>query len=145
MTIRVVFFDAGNTLVHIHYAVIAEALTRHGFAVDEEAVRRAEQKARVRLDPILATLTSTERDGIFETYMRLVMEDLPIPSSAPVLQDVLAEIARYNRAENLWNQPSPQALPVLAELKRRGLRLGVISNSDGTVERWGRSRGVGCV
>ncbi len=142
MGIRVALFDAGNTLIHIHYAVIAEALTRHGFAVGEGAVRRAEQRARVRLDPILANITSTERDGVFETYMRLVMEGLSIPSSAPVLRDVLAEITRYNQVENLWNQPSPQAGPVLAELKRRGLRLGVISNSDGTVERILRQHGI---
>jgi putative hydrolase of the HAD superfamily len=35
----------------------------------------------------------------------------------------------------LWDVPDPEARPVLDELARRGYRLGVVSNSDGRVER----------
>src|SRR3989442_10730282 len=47
--IRAVFFDAGNTLLRMNYAVIAAELVSHGVRVAPEEVQRAEWRARGRL------------------------------------------------------------------------------------------------
>src|SRR2546425_8710453 len=44
--IRAVFFDAGNTLLRMNYAVIAAELVSHGVRVAPEEVQRAEWRAR---------------------------------------------------------------------------------------------------
>ena len=134
MPLKAVLFDAGNTVMLINYAVVAEAFTEEGFDVEEAGVREAEYRARVRLDPILAQRHSTEAPKIFQTYIRFVCEGLGMEWGAAT-ERAFQQIAEYNRAHNLWNQPNPQAPAVLERLQRRDLAVGMISNSDGTVER----------
>ncbi|MDE2180879.1 MAG: hypothetical protein KGJ40_08540, partial [candidate division NC10 bacterium] len=75
MALKAVIFDAGNTVMLINYGVVTAALAAEGFDVDEAAVREAEYRARLRLDPVLARRNSTEAPEIFRTYMRFVCED----------------------------------------------------------------------
>lgn len=134
MPLKAVIFDAGNTVMLINYGVVTEALAAEGFDVDETAVREAEYRARVRLDLILARRNSTEAPQIFRTYMQFVCEGLGVQWGAAAEQ-ALRRIAEYHREQNLWNQPDPQAQTVLRTLHGRGLVLGMISNSNGWVER----------
>ena len=50
MSLRAIFFDAGNTLLRMNYGDIAVALGRLGVVTTPEALQRAEWRARVRLD-----------------------------------------------------------------------------------------------
>ena len=134
MALKAVLFDAGNTVMLINYAVVAGALGSEGFDVQEDLVREAEYRARVRLDPILAQRSSTEAPKIFQTYIQFVCEGLGVEWGAAT-ERAFQQIAEYNRVHNLWNQPNPQAPAVLERLQRRDLAVGMISNSDGTVER----------
>lgn len=134
MALKAVIFDAGNTVMLINYGVVTEALAAEGFDVDDAAVREAEYRARVRLDSILARRNSTEAPQIFQTYMRFVCEGLGVQWGAAA-ERALCRIAEYHRAHNLWNQPNPQARAVLQMLHGHGLTLGMISNSNGWVER----------
>ena len=134
MALKAVLFDAGNTVMLINYAVVAEALAAEGLDVEEDRVRNAEYQARVRLDPILARRNSTEAPEIFRTYIRFVCEGLEVEWGAAT-ERAFQRIAEYNREHNLWNQPNPQARAVLERLRRRDLAVGMISNSDGSIER----------
>ena len=134
MTLKAVIFDAGNTVMLINYSVVVEALTAEGCDVEEAVVREAEYRARVRLDPILARRNSTEAPQIFQTYMQFVCEDMGVPWGAAA-ERAMGRMAEYHRAHNLWNQVNPQAQTVLDTLRGRGLTLGMISNSNGWVER----------
>jgi len=134
MPLRAVLFDAGNTVILINYGVVVEALAAEGFGVEEAVVREAEYAARVRLDPILARRNSTEAPGIFKTYVRFVCEGVGLEWGAAT-ERAFHRIAEYNRQHNLWNQPNPQAREVLEDLCRHGLAIGMISNSDGSVDR----------
>lgn len=127
--LQAVFFDAGNTLIRLDYDLIAHALILEGIEVEASAVRRAECRARVRLDPLLAG-RSTEGDDIFRAYTRFTFEGLEVPPEAAER----ALVRLYSRVRDLWSIPDPQAFSVLEALKGRGYRLGVISNSNGTVE-----------
>ncbi len=134
MALKAVIFDAGNTIMLINYGVVTGALAAEGFDVDETAVREAEYRARVRLDQILARRNSTEAPQIFHRYMQFVCEGIGVPWGVAAEQ-ALQRLAEYHRAHNLWNQPNPQAFAVLQALRDRGLTLGMISNSNGWVER----------
>ena len=134
MPLKAVLFDAGNTIVLINYAVVVEALAAEGFDFEEDRVREAEYRARVRLDPILAQRNSTESPKIFQTYMRFVCEDLGLEWGVAA-ERAFRRIAAYNREHNLWNQPNPQAPAVLERLRRHDLAVGMISNSDGRIEQ----------
>jgi len=134
MALKAVLFDAGNTVMLINCGVVSHALRAEGFDVDEVAVREAEYHARVRLDSILAQRHSTEAPQIFQTYMQFVCEGLGVPWGAAA-ERALCRIAEYHRDYNLWNQPNPQAHAVLQTLQGHGLTLGMVSNSNGWVER----------
>jgi len=134
VTLKAVFFDAGNTLLSLDYGAIVAALTREDFVVTQDDVWQAECRARVKLDPFLARAEVRESPEIFALYMRLSCEEMGIPWGEKS-QRILGELREINRRQNLWRGGVvPGAREVLAELGEKGYRLGVISNSDGRLE-----------
>jgi putative hydrolase of the HAD superfamily len=131
VALRAVFLDAGNTLVELDYQVIAERIRAEGHPVTADQVRSAEQRARVRLDPHLGR-GSTETLDTFRLYLRYTLEGLGIAWDAAA--DRLAGDLRSAKPPyGLWSILVPEAPAVLAGLRGRGLRLAVVSNSNGTV------------
>jgi putative hydrolase of the HAD superfamily len=130
---RAVIFDAGNTLIQMNYAVIASYLADRGHAVDEAGVHEAELRARVRLDADLAIpRTSTESVATHTDYLRYVLDHLGITGEDEV--EAIAEWRRaYNPPAGLWSKADPEAEAALGRVKRAGLVVGVISNSNGSV------------
>ncbi|MBI3989199.1 MAG: HAD-IA family hydrolase [candidate division NC10 bacterium] len=133
-SLEAVFFDAGNTLLLLNYGVIARALAQEGVSAAHEALMMAEGRARVRLDPLLAAGQSTEGVNVLKIYARFILEELKLPWDRAA-ERAFERISTYNRDVGLWNVPNPQAPAVLEELKGEGSMLGVVSNSDGSVER----------
>lgn len=136
MTLRAVFFDAGNTLVRIDYAAIAAALAEHGVTASAEAVQRSEWRARVRLDSDVFARTgeiaSTEARSTHSRYLAYVLEGLGVTD--PVLMQALDAWRRgYNQPLGLWTAPEPAAVPALRLARQAGLATAVISNSNGTI------------
>jgi putative hydrolase of the HAD superfamily len=134
VALRAVFLDAGNTLVGLDYALIAARLRADGHPVDVERLRIAEARARVRLDPHVAARQSTETADVFSRYVRYMLEELSIAGSEDD-----GRLARDLRAANppvgLWSVRLPEAPGALEALRGLGLRLAVVSNSNGTVAR----------
>ena len=141
MPLRAVFFDAGNTLIHLRFGRMAEAFAAEGLGQEVEAIRAAERRARVRLDPIVAGEGTTEGVDIMQAYFRLILEELGVPWDGRGPRFV-ERVRALGRIEPLWGEPDPDARAVLGDLKRRGLAVAVISNSDGTAERSLREAGL---
>lgn len=132
--LKAVFFDAGNTILSLDYALIADALRRQGFFVEREEVWRAECRARVTLDPFLAEVAVRESPEVFSRYVRYICEEMGI-SWGEKAERLLTELGEINRRTNLWcGGAVPGAREVLKGLKGNGYLLGVISNSDGRLE-----------
>jgi putative hydrolase of the HAD superfamily len=135
-SLRAVFFDAGNTLLRMNYAVIAVELLGHGVRVSALDVQRAEWRARVRLDTELAARpirhASTESVGSGDLYSRLILAELGIGNSG-VIEAVTAWRRAYNRPAGLWNTAEPDAEAALRLVREAGLGAAVISNSNGSV------------
>jgi putative hydrolase of the HAD superfamily len=134
VAVRAVFLDAGNTLVGLDYEAIAERIRAEGHVVDVPRVRDAECRARVRLDPHLATRQSTETADVFSRYVRYVLEELGIPwgEGGPRL---VQDLRNAHPPFGLWTVRLPEAPGALEALRGLGLRLAVVSNSNGTVAR----------
>ena len=125
-------FDAGNTLLEINYGVIAEGLRREGVEVSPEALRVAEQKARVRLDDALRSGRSTEAAETFRRYLGYIIEDLGLPWDERA-EAMWRVVRAYNPPVGVWHCPAPGASRILSRLRGEGLIIGCISNSNGSV------------
>jgi putative hydrolase of the HAD superfamily len=134
MPVRIIFFDAGNTLLHMNYAVIALELQARGVAVTAEDLRRAEHRARVRLDADLTSRVSTESGETHRRYLQYLLDGIGVTDGDTV--GAMLEWRRsYNPPVGLWNAPDPEAEPALRLVEERGVRAAVISNSNGSVRR----------
>ena len=132
MTVRAIFFDAGNTLIRMDYPVIVAELTRLGVPITLSDLERAEWRARVRLDASFLPGASTEHPDTGERYLRLILDELGVRDVA--IQSTLSAWRRgYNAPMGFWTHMEPEADLALKLARERGLRTAVISNSNGTV------------
>ena len=133
MSLRAIFFDAGNTLLRMNYADIADALARQGVTASAADVQRAEWTARVRLDTdVLVHASSTESRDTHLRYLRYILEGLGVTDESTV-EAVDAWRRAYNLPVGLWNTADPDAATALDAVRAAGVRSAVISNSNGTI------------
>src|SRR5436190_22688013 len=98
--IRAVFFDAGNTLVHLDYEFIASTLIERGHSVAPREIRRAEYVARRWIDRMFENRhCGTDEQRRF-SYFNLILEELGVPE--PEASDILKELDEHNRQDCLW-------------------------------------------
>jgi len=136
--VKAVFFDAGHTLVfpdHRVYREIAEAAGAKD--VNEARMLCAEIAARHEFEAMIRSGRKPEA-GWDNFYWNFFYGHLFRRAGVPEDHALwcAGEFRRRN-AEGLgyWNQPAPDAAETLAALHAAGYTLGVISNSDGRVER----------
>jgi HAD superfamily hydrolase (TIGR01549 family) len=136
---RAVFFDVGETLVHVEPSfadLFAEVLGERGHPRSVDDVRRASAHIYARFseaarDRSLWT-TSPERSRAFWTsvYERM-LEELGVEAEDGLAATLHRE---FTRLENyaLFDD----VRPALAALRRSGLRLGIVSNFEAWLEEW---------
>jgi putative hydrolase of the HAD superfamily len=133
VSLRAIFFDAGNTLLRMNYADIADALGRLGVTATAADVQRAEWTARVRLDTaVLVNARSTESRDTHLRYLRYILEGLGVTDERTI-EAVDGWRRAYNLPVGLWNTADPDAAPALEAVRAAGIRSAVISNSNGTI------------
>lgn len=126
--LKAVLFDAGNTLLFLDYdrmatevgAALDLPLTGSGLAAAAPAAARAMEHARA---------SDQERAAAF--FMAL-FSGAGVPAGR--LAEVGACLHRMHREQHLWCSVAADGLQALSRLREGGLRLGVVSNSDGRVE-----------
>jgi putative hydrolase of the HAD superfamily len=141
---RAIFFDAGNTLIRMDYAAIADALGRAGATVTPETLQRAEWQARVRLDADLLApqhRVSTESRTVADHYLKYVLEGVGVTEPATVT--AIVDWRRgYNVPIGIFYDPEPAARPALELARAASVRTAVISNSNGSVRKIMESVGL---
>jgi putative hydrolase of the HAD superfamily len=131
--VRAVVFDAGHTLLEMDYPRLTAYLASRGHAVTRGAVTEAERRARMRLDTERAAQASRERTGEGR-YVRYLTEHLGITDDAE--RRAIAEWRRgFNVPIGLCHQADGEASKALRRARDAGLVVGVISNSNGSVQR----------
>lgn len=126
MQVRVIFFDLDGTLVWIPGQKQADwfvqILQNFGVSPDPQLLERAyhdaEQRWQSQIRPKLGFSSAS-----FTEWNRMILEELGLNGN---LRDLAERIQRY------WESPPDQIFPevpaALAELKRRGIRLGIMSH-----------------
>jgi putative hydrolase of the HAD superfamily len=131
MTLDAVFLDAGGVLVNPNWVRVSEALARRGVQVEAPRLEAAEPRAKRDLDTPEHIRTTNDRTRGWE-YFHLVLTHAGVQRSKAT-DDALAELHDYHQRHNLWESVPAEVPGALAALKRLGLRLVVVSNSNGTL------------
>jgi HAD superfamily hydrolase (TIGR01509 family) len=131
-----VLFDAGNTLVFLDYARLAEGvgaalnlpLTTEGLSQHVSAATRAMELAA----------------GADQARAAAYLETLFVLGGVPRdrLDEVRRCLGRMHRERHLWSSVAARSAESLSRLRRAGMLLGVVSNSDGRVDEALQSAGL---
>jgi len=138
--IDTLFLDIGNTLVSIDFGRVAAELAARGVPVTTEALQRAEAASRPDMSRRLAGQPWRDPEEPFVVYLRGILARLEqgragLDGRLRELVPDLVPLLRGERASDLWRAVMPQVPEALARLRRLGLRLAAVSNSDGTAEQ----------
>ena len=135
---RALFFDAGNTLIFPRLEEAAQRLTEHGYAATVEDFHAAERTGKTRLDE---WLWPQIRKGevprhidhyYWGEYLKALTERVGAPED--LRGELMLWISAIFKEITLWSLVLPDTTRALEELRKQGYRLGVISNSIGTIE-----------
>ncbi|MCZ7525109.1 MAG: HAD family hydrolase [Acidimicrobiia bacterium] len=120
-----VLFDFHDTLVHLHPTTEGAVAAELGVELDayRDAWREVEQELERRRGEGTWPPPVADR---WDLLYALLFEALGLAGDPAPTVDRLVELFRSPGSYRAF----PDAAPVLAELARRGLRLGVVSNSD---------------
>jgi HAD superfamily hydrolase (TIGR01509 family) len=132
-----IFFDAGNTLVFANPERTLAALHARDVRPQPEQMHAAERQAKTELDRAnTAPGRYTDRQ-YWDTYYSFLLKFLGI-EDARLHESLVAA----SRTSGNWDVVRPGTREILLQLGRK-YRLGVISNSDGGMEKLLRSCGLG--
>jgi putative hydrolase of the HAD superfamily len=139
--ISTVFLDAGNTLISMNYERVATELRALGYAATADAVRRAEAAARPATSLRVAQRPQAGSHTHFELHLNELLARLgttaPLEASerAAAARALAVRLKRPGEDYRLWSWVLPGVPAALAALRGLGLKLVVVSNSDGSVAR----------
>lgn len=131
MRLETVFLDAGGVLLNPNWERVAEALLRQGVPAEACALAAAEPLAKHQLDTP-ERIRSSSDDSRGWLYFDLVLSHAGITASERS-DAAFAELRRYHGLRNLWESVPGDVRPALARLRAAGLKLVVVSNSNGTL------------
>ncbi|MGH7598356.1 MAG: HAD family hydrolase [bacterium] len=122
--IEAILFDAGQTFFYPDFPFLKNLLAEYGVATDILPLQKGAALARER------TFRHREKEN-WKDYLTFWMQYVSAPEAA--IPEILTRILERHKREHLWSWPDPTAAEVFAKLKNLGYRLGVISNSDGSI------------
>jgi putative hydrolase of the HAD superfamily len=135
---RAVFLDAGGVIVLPHRDLVRSALAHVGVEIDANVVARAHYEAIRRLDrdPDLRRAPGA--------YLCVLCSALGVPSARQ--GDAIAALSRLAdrrvSGQILWSEAAPHARRTIAALRRAGLAVLVVTNSDGHAAENLRDAGI---
>lgn len=138
--IKAIFFDAGGTLIHLDAPLICSLLNdEFGITVSPERFPQAQSQAMRRVAEIVSEGAGSTEQLKRQFYSTL----LPVIGvTENCLDRAIDLMLKLARSEMLWRSAGHGTAEALAKLKDRGLRLAVVSNSDGRIELAFRQAGL---
>jgi putative hydrolase of the HAD superfamily len=123
--IEAILFDAGQTFLFPDFPFLKKLLAEYGVATDILPLQKGAALAREK------TFRHREKEN-WKEYLTFWMQYVGAAEHA--IPEILTRVLERHKREHLWSWPDPTAAEVFARLKNLGYRLGVISNSDGSIE-----------
>jgi HAD superfamily hydrolase (TIGR01549 family) len=130
-TVRVLLLDAGGVLVRPDFERVAAALRRRGVAADADVLRGAEATAKRELDRRAGGAGETDEERGW-VYFDLLLRHAGVTRSTATAE-ALAELRAWHDRHCLWDDVPEGVGSALRRLHAAGLRMAVVSNSNGTV------------
>jgi REG-2-like HAD superfamily hydrolase len=129
---KAVLFDVGNTLLWLDHPFLIDVLREHGVETTEDELISAQYGARLLLDELVRSGSGGDDASRGRIFFAEIFRQVGVPGErfAPLARRLFARHAE----RNLWCAVRERTAETLEELRRRGYRLGVISNADGRVE-----------
>ncbi len=131
--------DAGGTLLFPDQALISAILAEHGCKLDPERIYEAHFQLVHQYDVHLRGGTAPLSVSIEAFYRELLM-CAGVPGD--VAEGVVDALSARHDEISLWTYTKPWVAKTLKLLQRRGIRMSVISNSDGRVRQQLESCGI---
>jgi putative hydrolase of the HAD superfamily len=131
--LKAVLFDAGNTLIFLDHVRIAyEVGTALGMPISAAALDGSVGAATRAVEGAAGVAEGrTDRDRA-RVYLETLFAGAGVPASR--MEEVARTLQRLHEDWHLWCRTAPGTLESLDRLRAAGIRLGVVSNSDGRVE-----------
>lgn len=129
--------DAGNTLVFLDHARVASICARAGFATTAEALRAAEGRAKIALEEGTALHVAWSRAHVAASrgwagYLGTLVAAAGLaPALVPAALEALWP---EHEAKNLFSLVPEELPPALGRARAAGMRVAVVSNSEGKLE-----------
>jgi HAD superfamily hydrolase (TIGR01509 family) len=134
--LRAVLFDAGNTMVYLDYARMAEGVgAALELALTGEGLAAHAPEAALAMERMSGN--DQERAAV---YLEALFQLGGVPAAR--LDEVRTCLARLHRERHLWCSVDARTPAALSRLRAAGLRLGIVSNSDGKVDQALRAAGL---
>jgi putative hydrolase of the HAD superfamily len=125
----VILFDVGNTLAYLDHDALSHIAGQVGITVSAQALAGAEGVAKRRYERILREGASHESGWLL--YMQALFEASGL-SQLEALR--AADAAKREHARfNLWRKVPDGLLAGLERARAAGIRLGIVSNSEGAL------------
>jgi HAD superfamily hydrolase (TIGR01509 family) len=129
VALTTIFFDAGGTIVYPEPGLTLAALAERNYHPLPEQLHAAERNAKRELDEARARHDSVDAQ-YWDIYYLHLFRELGIDDDA----ELRSALVTATRTGMNWRRVLPDARQALERLKD-GHRLGLISNSDGSVRR----------
>jgi len=134
LVIDAVLLDAGGVLVLPHHEVLIEhALGMMELVPDPEELDRAHYEGAHTL-----SVWPSDEESIYARWNRGYLEAI----GAEVTDENLVALRTAFRRLDMWTRPAPGVAEGLTALRATGVKMAVVSNADGHVERVLREIGV---
>ena len=120
-------------LVFPNWNRAADALRRHGITVSPDALAAAEPRVKFEIDQGIRHGNSTDAQRAW-MYMEMVLETAGVtPGEASTA--AVRELRAYHAENNLWESVPGDVVPALERLSALPLKLVVVSNANGVLQR----------
>ncbi|HKC70218.1 MAG TPA: hypothetical protein VKB60_01285, partial [Terriglobales bacterium] len=129
LMLTTIFFDAGNTLVFANPERTLAALHARGIRPKPEQLHAAERQAKTQLDRAYTAPGRYTDRQYWDTYHSFLLKSLELEDA-----ELQESLVTASRTSGNWDVVRPGTRETLLKLGRQ-YRLGVISNSDGGMEK----------
>ena len=132
--IKAVFFDLYHTLIHYHPPredVLSQSLARRGINANSSGLRRSiiagdEYFYRENARKGMSRRSEAETRAMWQEYEAVVLRDAGIEPDPGLIDQLLSDMQQAPFERVLFGD----VMPALDALRRRGLRMGLVSNVD---------------
>jgi len=138
--VEAVLLDVGGVFHLPDHARMLDALARLDIVADPADLDRAHYAGIAALDGCGPLGHHGDGAGIWHAYNRAYASVCGVPDGR--LDEATEVLLAEFRRGGVWTRQIPGARAALQAIADRGLRLGIVSNADGTVEEQLRSDGI---